>query len=162
MYTVVVYAKRITPSDNDVGCGLEHGVGYGLEHGVHDACREPNTNLRVLITSRLRGRWQCQNLIWTTLFVLFVGPHSIPSHSFLTNVEHFGEMDPDSYTSNNPVERELRRRILEVEEDRNRLRRLLSEAEAKAEANNLQGKLAYLDMENKYERERAKRINVVR
>jgi len=77
-------------------------------------------------------------------------------------------MDPASSTL---VERELRRRISELErllsreEEQNeiirsqsdKLRRLLSEAEAK----NLEEKLAYLDLENKYERERMMRINLV-
>jgi len=66
------------------------------------------------------------------------------------------------------VERELRQRLSEAErllsraEERIRsqsvkFRQLLSEAEAK----NLEEKLAYLDLENKYERERMMRINLV-
>jgi hypothetical protein len=104
-------------------------------------------------------------------------------------------MDPDSHTSNILVERELRRRLLEVErllsraEEQNKIlreqnrrlldvERLLSRAEeqskifhsrsdkfrqllSEAEAKNLQEKLAYLDLENKYERERTMRINLV-
>lgn len=81
-------------------------------------------------------------------------------------------MDPNSSTSNTTlVERELRRRISEVERERDsfkqqveivrsqadKFRRLLLEAETK----NLQEKLAYLDLENKYERERMMRMNIV-
>lgn len=82
---------------------------------------------------------------------------------------HFSQtwkgMDP---ASDILVERERRReaeRLLSREKEQNEIlrsqldkfRRLLSEAEAK----NLQEKLAYLDLENKYERERMMRINRV-
>ena len=86
MYTVVVYTKGVTPSDNDVGCGLEHGI----HHAIHDVCREP---MRVPNRVELRW-WRCQNLIWTSsfYFVRVRWTHSI--HLFLPKVEHLGEMDP--------------------------------------------------------------------
>ena len=102
--------------------------------------------------------------------------HSLPF--FLSNVAHFEEMDPDSYTSNSLVERELRGRLSEAEGANNTLRRLLSRAEeeveivrslsekfrrllSEAEAKNLQEKLAYLDLENNYVGERMMRMNLV-